>query len=117
MRVYLSMRIVHNALRRSTLETPVAGRPDVSSCAMVRLARWQMTIRNLLVALCLTAGLVLALEADQPDERGWGWQVKASIGPATPRPFYMSCQIDGKQFNLPAVSGNDRAELLAYAVP
>ena len=22
------------------------------------------------------------------DERGWGWQVKASINPATPRPFY-----------------------------
>jgi 2-keto-3-deoxy-L-rhamnonate aldolase RhmA len=24
----------------------------------------------------------------KPDERGWGWQVKASINPATPRPFY-----------------------------
>jgi 2-keto-3-deoxy-L-rhamnonate aldolase RhmA len=23
-----------------------------------------------------------------PDARGWGWQVKASIDPATPRPFY-----------------------------
>ena len=23
-----------------------------------------------------------------PDARGWGWQVKASINPATPRPFY-----------------------------
>src|SRR5215207_8675056 len=22
------------------------------------------------------------------DARGWGWQVKASINPATPRPFY-----------------------------
>jgi hypothetical protein len=22
------------------------------------------------------------------DERGWGWAVKASINPATPRPFY-----------------------------
>ena len=24
----------------------------------------------------------------KPDARGWGWQVKASISPATPRPFY-----------------------------
>ena len=24
----------------------------------------------------------------KPDARGWGWQVKASINPATPRPFY-----------------------------
>jgi 2-keto-3-deoxy-L-rhamnonate aldolase RhmA len=24
----------------------------------------------------------------KPDQRGWGWQVKASINPATPRPFY-----------------------------
>jgi 2-keto-3-deoxy-L-rhamnonate aldolase RhmA len=24
----------------------------------------------------------------QPDARGWGWQVKASVGPNTPRPFY-----------------------------
>ena len=23
----------------------------------------------------------------KPDARGWGWQVKASINPATPRPF------------------------------
>ncbi len=23
-----------------------------------------------------------------PDARGWGWQVKASLNPATPRPFY-----------------------------
>ena len=23
-----------------------------------------------------------------PDARGWGWQVKASISPNTPRPFY-----------------------------
>jgi hypothetical protein len=23
-----------------------------------------------------------------PDSRGWGWQVKASISPDTPRPFY-----------------------------
>ena len=67
-------------------------------------------------AACLAAGLVLGLEAAQgpgpargagagsagaagkliggtltpavPDARGWGWQVKASINPATPRPFY-----------------------------
>ena len=25
---------------------------------------------------------------DKPDERGWGWQVKASMNPATPRPLY-----------------------------
>src|SRR6186997_3421953 len=24
----------------------------------------------------------------KPDQRGWGWQVKALINPATPRPFY-----------------------------
>src|SRR5690348_11803032 len=24
----------------------------------------------------------------KPDERGWGWQVKASVSPTTPRPFY-----------------------------
>jgi 2-keto-3-deoxy-L-rhamnonate aldolase RhmA len=88
-----------------------------------------MTIRHVLLAACLTAGFVLAIEADQgppagtpgqgaaggrqgggraggaaatasrgpiggtltpakPDERGWGWQVKASVNPATPRPFY-----------------------------
>jgi 2-keto-3-deoxy-L-rhamnonate aldolase RhmA len=91
-----------------------------------------MTIRHVLLAACLTAGFVLAIEAAQgppapagppaqggaggrqgggrpggpaagaaargpiggtltpakPDERGWGWQVKASINPATPRPFY-----------------------------
>jgi hypothetical protein len=23
-----------------------------------------------------------------PDARGWGWQVKASVNPNTPRPFY-----------------------------
>jgi 2-keto-3-deoxy-L-rhamnonate aldolase RhmA len=25
---------------------------------------------------------------DKPDERGWGWQVKALMNPATPRPLY-----------------------------
>src|SRR5690242_1395283 len=67
-------------------------------------------------AACIAAGFVLALEAAQgpaptrgggagpagasgkliggtltpatADARGWGWQVKASINPATPRPFY-----------------------------
>jgi 2-keto-3-deoxy-L-rhamnonate aldolase RhmA len=24
----------------------------------------------------------------KPDDRGWGWQVKAMVNPATPRPFY-----------------------------
>src|SRR5262245_45085462 len=24
----------------------------------------------------------------KPDARGWGWQVKSEINPATPRPFY-----------------------------
>jgi 2-keto-3-deoxy-L-rhamnonate aldolase RhmA len=54
----------------------------------------------------MTAGLALVLEAQRgaapaasgpiggtltparPDARGWGWQVKASLNPATPRPFY-----------------------------
>ena len=67
-------------------------------------------------AACIAAGFVLALHAEQgpapgrgggagaagaggkliggtltpavPDARGWGWQVKASVNPATPRPFY-----------------------------
>jgi len=69
-------------------------------------------------AACMAAGVVLVLQAEQgpppgrsgaagaggpggggkliggtltpatPDARGWGWQVKASINPATPRPFY-----------------------------
>jgi 2-keto-3-deoxy-L-rhamnonate aldolase RhmA len=101
---------------------------------MIRAARFHMMIRNVLVAACVTASLVLAIQAEQapapggvttapgqggagarqgggraggpaagaatrapiggtltpatPDERGWGWQVKASIAPATPRPFY-----------------------------
>jgi hypothetical protein len=96
---------------------------------MIRAARLYMTIRNVLVAACLTASLALVIQAEQgpaapagtpaqggapggrqgggrtggaaagapiggtltpakPDERGWGWQVKASINPATPRPFY-----------------------------
>src|SRR5687767_4453377 len=95
---------------------------------MIRAARLQMTIRNVLVAACLIAGFALVIHADQgpaapagtpaqggapagrqgggraggaagapiggtltpakPDARGWGWQVKASINPATPRPFY-----------------------------
>src|SRR5687768_15182306 len=67
------------------------------------------------VAACLVAGLAMGLRAEQgppgraggagpaastgkpiggtltpatPDARGWGWQVKATINPATPRPFY-----------------------------
>ena len=88
-----------------------------------------MTIRNVLVAACLTAGIAVGLGANQgvgaqagapaqggagggrqggraggataarapiggtltpavPDARGWGWQVKASMNPATPRPLY-----------------------------
>lgn len=87
-----------------------------------------MTMRNVLVAACLVAGVALGLEADQGarggqapaagagqgapgggrqgggraggapiggtltpaavDARGWGWQVKASLNPATPRPLY-----------------------------
>jgi len=91
-----------------------------------------MRIRNVLLAVCLTASLAWVIQAEQgpaapadtpqgaagggrqgggrtggapagtasrapiggtltpakPDERGWGWQVKASINPATPRPFY-----------------------------
>jgi 2-keto-3-deoxy-L-rhamnonate aldolase RhmA len=33
----------------------------------------------------LTGGSILP---DKPDERGWGWQVKASMNPSTPRPLY-----------------------------
>jgi len=71
-----------------------------------------MKIVNFVVAAAITAGLAMSLQAQQApapagrggatpgtliggtltpkkaDERGWGWQVKASINPATPRPFY-----------------------------
>src|SRR6187402_1811267 len=66
------------------------------------------------VAACIAMSLAIVLQAEQggartggaapgtpnapliggtltpavPDARGWGWQVKASINPATPRPFY-----------------------------
>ena len=33
----------------------------------------------------LTGGSIVP---DKPDARGWGWQVKASMNPATPRPLY-----------------------------
>ena len=33
----------------------------------------------------LTGGSILP---DKPDARGWGWQVKALMNPATPRPLY-----------------------------
>jgi len=70
------------------------------------------SLRFILVA-CMAASLAMVLEAQQgggraagaaggtngsliggtltpakPDARGWGWQVKAEINPATPRPFY-----------------------------
>src|SRR5215207_11201778 len=28
------------------------------------------------------------IEPNKPDARGWGWQVKAIMNPATPRPLY-----------------------------
>ena len=66
------------------------------------------------VAACIAVSLAMVLQAEQggartggaapgttnaplvggtltpakPDARGWGWQVKASMSPATPRPFY-----------------------------
>jgi 2-keto-3-deoxy-L-rhamnonate aldolase RhmA len=66
-----------------------------------------MRMRRVVVAAWITAGLTMGLHAQRgqapaagtgpiggtvtpakPDSRGWGWQVKASINPATPRPFY-----------------------------
>jgi hypothetical protein len=37
-----------------------------------------------------TSGALIGgtLATATPDARGWGWQVKASINPATPRRFY-----------------------------
>ena len=37
-----------------------------------------------------TSGALIGgtLTPAKPDARGWGWQVKALINPATPRPFY-----------------------------
>ena len=66
------------------------------------------------IAACIAVSLAMVLQAEQggartggaapgttnaplvggtltpakPDARGWGWQVKALINPATPRPFY-----------------------------
>jgi len=71
-------------------------------------------VPRLVLAACLAASLVMVLEARQgggraagaagaatngsliggtltpakADARGWGWQVKSEINPATPRPFY-----------------------------
>ena len=60
-------------------------------------------MKRVIVAACLTVCVGLAVHAQQgapgkliggtltpakPDARGWGWQVKASINPNTPRPFY-----------------------------
>ena len=76
-----------------------------------------MNVRNFAAAACVAAGLAIVLQAEQApapapagqgggrgaatgqliggtltpkktDERGWGWAVKASVNPATPRPFY-----------------------------
>jgi hypothetical protein len=70
-----------------------------------------MNILRVALAICLTTGFGL-LQAAQggrtggagpapaggpiggtrppatPDARGWGWQAKALVNPATPRPFY-----------------------------
>ena len=70
-----------------------------------------MKIVHVAVAVCITAGAAL-VHAEQggrtggtapaarsgpiggtltpatADARGWGWQVKAQVNPATPRPFY-----------------------------
>src|SRR4051812_39005828 len=88
-----------------------------------------MGMKRVLVAACLTVGVVFGVHAQQGapaatqgargqggagrasgpagsgapgqliggsgtvamnpvDARGWGWQVKAAVNPATPRPFY-----------------------------
>jgi 2-keto-3-deoxy-L-rhamnonate aldolase RhmA len=69
-----------------------------------------MRIVNFVVAAAITFGFAMGLHAQapaagrgaatpgtliggtltpaKPDARGWGWQVKASVNPATPRPFY-----------------------------
>ena len=68
-----------------------------------------MGIRGFVIAACLMIGLGLGASPQQggrggagtsgqpiggtltparPDARGWGWQVKASLNPNTPRPFY-----------------------------
>src|SRR4029450_8576539 len=58
--------------------------------------------RRLALAMCMLTALAIALPAAQAtkpliggtltpkkaDERGWGWQVKAMMNPATPRPLY-----------------------------
>jgi 2-keto-3-deoxy-L-rhamnonate aldolase RhmA len=119
------LHIVHNALRGDSVH---AGGNNAPAGDHAR-GEGDMTIRNVLVAACLTASVALGLEANQgggapagavtqggagggrqggraggaapnrapiggtltpavPDARGWGWQVKASLNPATPRPFY-----------------------------
>ncbi|HEX7777925.1 MAG TPA: aldolase/citrate lyase family protein, partial [Vicinamibacterales bacterium] len=61
-----------------------------------------MTSQHPAVAMCVLAALAIALPAAQgtkppiggtltpkkADERGWGWQVKATMNPATSRPLY-----------------------------
>src|SRR5262245_2622528 len=61
-----------------------------------------MTRRRLALAMCMLTALAIAMAAAQgtkppiggtltpkkADERGWGWQVKATMNPATPRPLY-----------------------------
>src|SRR6188472_4044645 len=74
----------------------------------------EMKCLHVAVAACIAVSLAIVLQAEQggartggaapgttnapliggtltpakPDARGWGWQVKALINPATPRPFY-----------------------------
>jgi 2-keto-3-deoxy-L-rhamnonate aldolase RhmA len=71
-----------------------------------------MSWRSFVTGACVAAGLAMVVRAEQgpggagrggatpgtliggtltpatPDARGWGWQVKASVNPKTPRPFY-----------------------------
>jgi len=47
---------------------------------------------------------------DKPDARGWGWMVKASMNPATPRPLYNKAKellLQGKRVNSRTISSLD----------
>src|SRR5437764_1127535 len=47
---------------------------------------------------------------DKPDARGWGWMVKASMSPATPRPLYNKAKellLQGKRVNSRTISSLD----------
>src|SRR6185295_15632674 len=98
------------------------------------------------VAACIAVSLAMVLNADQggartggaapgttsgsliggtltpakPDARGWGWQVKALINPATPRPFYNKAKellFQDKQITSYTISSYNEVRRMILACP